>query len=221
EEPIPLRLERPVVDGLGLGHFAPRPPRALALQLQALALLGVLGAADLLGRGDPDLDIVKARALGLVAASEIDHYSSTSSVVPSVTFNPSAWSSFTSTLKDSGIPGFGRFCPFTIASYTRLRPFTSSDLTVRISCSVCAAPYSAAVAGRPVASSTSAGLSLARTFSISFAPAFSPAFSAADRLLASAASSFAACTSCSIRYCASSRSASSFPASLRKSSIWR
>src|SRR2546421_7383489 len=141
EEPIPLRLERPVVDRLGLGHFAPRPPRALALQLQALALLGVLGAADLLGRGDPDLDIVKARALGLVAASEIDHYSSTSSVVPSVTFNPSACSSFTSTLKDSGIPGFGRFCPFTIASYTRLRPFTSSDLTVRISCSVCAAPY--------------------------------------------------------------------------------
>src|SRR3989454_925272 len=141
EEPIPFRLERPVVDRLGLRDFAPRPPRALPLELQALALLGVLGAPDLLGRGDPDLDIVKARALGLVAASEIDHYSSTSSVVPSVTFNPSAWSSFTSTLKDSGIPGFGRFCPFTIASYTRLRPFTSSDLTVRISCSVCAAPY--------------------------------------------------------------------------------
>ena len=48
---------------------------------------------------------------------------------------PSACSSFTSTLNDSGMPGSGRFCPFTIASYTRLRPFTSSDLTVRISCS--------------------------------------------------------------------------------------
>src|SRR5439155_419991 len=128
EEPIPFRLEGAVVDGLGLGDLAPRPPRALALQLQPLAFLGVLGTPDLLGRGDPDLDIVKARALGLVAASEIDHYSSTSSVVPSVTFNPRACSSFTSTLKDSGIPGFGRFCPFTIASYTRLRPFTSSDL---------------------------------------------------------------------------------------------
>src|SRR3989449_1531727 len=104
EQPIPFRLERPVVDRLGLRDFAPRPPRALPLELQALALLGVLGAPDLLGRGDPDLDIVKARALGLVAASEIDHYSSTSSVVPSVTFNPSAWTSFTSTLKDSGIP---------------------------------------------------------------------------------------------------------------------
>src|SRR5437870_6292938 len=90
EQPIPFRLEGAVVDGLGFGDFTPRPPGALALQLQALALLGVLGAADLLGRGDPDLDIVKARALGLVAASEIDHYSSTSSVVPSVTFNPRA-----------------------------------------------------------------------------------------------------------------------------------
>src|SRR5207237_9025465 len=67
------------------------------------------------------LPIFKARALRLVAASKVDHYSSTSSVVPSVTFNPSAWSSFTSTLKDSGIPGFGRFCPLTIAKGQNLR----------------------------------------------------------------------------------------------------
>src|SRR5262245_65376555 len=43
EQAIPFRLERPVVDRLGLGDFAPRPPGALALELQALALLGVPG----------------------------------------------------------------------------------------------------------------------------------------------------------------------------------
>src|SRR5882724_8005886 len=147
KQPVPFRLEGPVVDGLGLGDLAPGPPGALALQLEALALLRVARAADLLRGGDPDLDIIEARALRLAPASEVNHrvspspYSSTSSVVPRVTFNPRAWSSFTNTLKDSGMPGFGRFCPFTMASYTRLRPFTSSDLTVRISCSVCAAPY--------------------------------------------------------------------------------
>src|SRR5438034_1223267 len=147
EQPIPFRLEGPVVDGLGLGYRPPRPPGPLALQLEALALLRVARPADLLRGGDPDLDIIEARALRLAPAPEINHrvspspYSSTSSVVPRVTFNPRAWSSFTNTLKDSGMPGFGRFCPFTMASYTRLRPFTSSDLTVRISCSVCAAPY--------------------------------------------------------------------------------
>src|SRR6266567_3615402 len=75
KEPIPFGLEGAVVDRLGLGDLAPRPPRALALQLQALALLGVLGPPNLLRRGDPDLDIVKAGALGLVApsATEIDH----------------------------------------------------------------------------------------------------------------------------------------------------
>src|SRR5437773_1864579 len=147
EQRIAFRLEGPVVDGLGLRDLAPRPPGTLALQLEALALLGIARAPDLLRGGDPDLDIVEARALRLAPAPEINHrvspspYSSTSSVVPRVTFNPRAWSSFTNTLKDSGMPGFGRFCPFTMASYTRLRPFTSSDLTVRISCSVCAAPY--------------------------------------------------------------------------------
>src|SRR5207249_1246684 len=124
EQPVPLRFEGAVVDGLRLRHLAPRPPGALALQLEALTLLRVAGAPDLLRGGDPDLDIIEARALRLAPASEINHrvspspYSSTSSVVPRVTFNPRAWSSFTHTLKDSGMPGFGRFCPFTMASYT-------------------------------------------------------------------------------------------------------
>src|SRR5437667_3724279 len=70
EQPVPLRLERAVVDGLGLGHLAPRPPGPLALQLEALALLRVARPADLLGRGDPDLDVIEARALRLAPASE-------------------------------------------------------------------------------------------------------------------------------------------------------
>jgi len=39
-----------------------------------------------------------------------------SSLLPSVTDSPSDWSSLTSTLNDSGMPGSGRFSPFTIAS---------------------------------------------------------------------------------------------------------
>src|SRR5213593_5228961 len=73
EQAVPLRLEGAVVDGLGLRHLAPRPPGALALQLQTLALLGVARAPDLLWGGDPDLDIVEARALWLAPAPEIDH----------------------------------------------------------------------------------------------------------------------------------------------------
>ena len=77
EQAVLLRLERPVVDGLGLGHLAPRPPVAHAGHLQPLALLGVLGAADLFGRSDPDLDEVERRCAGVAHAAEINHdYSS-------------------------------------------------------------------------------------------------------------------------------------------------
>ncbi len=48
EETVLLRLERPVVDRLRLGDLAPRPPGALPLELQALALLGIARAPDLL-----------------------------------------------------------------------------------------------------------------------------------------------------------------------------
>src|SRR5207253_11024163 len=73
EQPVALRLERPVVDGLGLGDLAPRPPGPLALQLEALTLLRVARAPDLLPGGDPDLDVIEARALRLAPAPEIDH----------------------------------------------------------------------------------------------------------------------------------------------------
>src|SRR5262249_9041047 len=49
EQAVFLRLERAVVDGLGLGDFAPRPPAAEPLELETLALLRVLGSTDLLG----------------------------------------------------------------------------------------------------------------------------------------------------------------------------
>src|SRR5439155_710219 len=49
EEAVLLGLEGAVVDGLGLGDFAPAPPAPQALQLEALALFWIFGTADLLG----------------------------------------------------------------------------------------------------------------------------------------------------------------------------
>ena len=49
EQAVLLGLERAVVDGFGLGDFAPRPPGAQAGHFQPFALLGVLGSANLLG----------------------------------------------------------------------------------------------------------------------------------------------------------------------------
>src|SRR5205823_14581373 len=45
------------------------------------------------------------------------------------------------TLNDSGVPASSELSPFTIDSYIQVRPYTSSDLTVRSSCKVYAAPY--------------------------------------------------------------------------------
>ena len=49
EQAVLLGLERAVVNGFGLGDFAPRPPGAQAGHFQPFALLGVLGSANLLG----------------------------------------------------------------------------------------------------------------------------------------------------------------------------
>src|SRR6267142_4622126 len=74
-------------------------------------------------------------------------YSAASDVVPGPTLElcrstlrPSERISLTSTLNDSGIPASNVSSPRTIASYTLVRPATSSDFTVSISCSVYAAP---------------------------------------------------------------------------------
>src|ERR1700726_5293969 len=77
-------------------------------------------------------------AFGYSAASEV--------VVPPTlelcrsTLRPSERISLTSTLNDSGIPASNVSSPRTIASYTLVRPATSSDFTVSISWSVYAAP---------------------------------------------------------------------------------
>src|SRR5207244_1527019 len=78
EKAVLFRLERSIVDRLRLGDLAPRPPGALALELQALTLLGVTRPPDLLGARDADADIVEARALGLAPAAKINH------VIPSI-----------------------------------------------------------------------------------------------------------------------------------------
>src|SRR5262249_24393895 len=57
------------------------------------------------------------------------------------TLRPSERISLTSTLNDSGMPASNVSSPRTIASYTLVRPATSSDFTVSISCSVQAAPW--------------------------------------------------------------------------------
>src|ERR1700688_3751326 len=73
-------------------------------------------------------------------------YSAASEVVPPTlelcrsTLRPSERISLTSTLNDSGIPASNVSSPRTIASYTLVRPATSSDFTVSISWSVYAAP---------------------------------------------------------------------------------
>src|SRR5206468_2099764 len=53
----------------------------------------------------------------------------------SSTSRPSDCSSLMSTLNDSGSPDSSEYSPLTIDSYMRVRPTTSSDLTVRNSCS--------------------------------------------------------------------------------------
>src|SRR5690606_10574337 len=48
EQAVLLGLERAIVDRLGLGDLTPRPPVALSLHLEPLALLGIARPPDLL-----------------------------------------------------------------------------------------------------------------------------------------------------------------------------
>src|SRR5687767_4383146 len=73
EEAILLGLERAVVDGLGLRDLAPRPPVPPAAHLDPLALLGILGPTDLLGRRDANLNEIEIRAARLARATEVNH----------------------------------------------------------------------------------------------------------------------------------------------------
>src|SRR6185369_16896498 len=85
---------------------------------------------------------------GAFAAPRRYHHSAASAVPPAgtclelcrSTLRPRERISLTSTLKLSGIPASKVSSPRTIASYTLVRPATSSDFTVSISCKVYAAP---------------------------------------------------------------------------------
>src|SRR5882672_8669003 len=86
--------------------------------------------------GVPDHDLYAAAVPGFFgsAASTAGAFSISS------TSRPSDWSSLISTLNDSGSPDSREYSPLTMLSYIRVRPTTSSDLTVRNSCSEYAAP---------------------------------------------------------------------------------
>ncbi len=132
EQAFALRLEGTIVDRLRLFDFAVRP------------------GADHFGRCQADTDGIKlfvltllfqnfekifqdgvSRSVSLRGGREGNPQSCSSSMLI-----PSERISLTSTLKDSGIPGSMRWSPSTMFLYMRVRPFTSSDLTVNISCKV-------------------------------------------------------------------------------------
>src|SRR5262249_31033280 len=103
---------------------------------------------DLLGRSQRDLDrvevlqrgrpICKGKRFHLFAPFNV--YEQIHRLISS-TSRHSDCSSRTRTLNDSGRPGSAGTSPLTMASYACERPSTSSDLTVRSSCSVYEAPY--------------------------------------------------------------------------------
>src|SRR5262249_35164824 len=87
------------------------------------------GSAPMSGRFRPDMEQKAYSAASEVGAGPILELCRS-------TLRPSERISLTSTLKDSGIPASNVSSPRTIASYTLVRPATSSDFTVSISCSV-------------------------------------------------------------------------------------
>src|SRR6185437_15958542 len=104
EQAVLLRLERPVVDRLGLENFAPGPPVTQAGHCKPLALLGVLRAADLLWRGDPDLDVVERRRARLARIAKINHSLLPAPVAAAVTL--SGDEAVTLGVHPGGEPGF-------------------------------------------------------------------------------------------------------------------
>ena len=149
EQAITFRLEGPVVDGFWLLDLAERPAadlfRAGDGNLDLVKRLGLGGRREeihhfvrhLLSSVSPP-----ARGKGWgwaecgVGKTGGEAGYSTSSLLCSWTLRPSDRISLTSTLKLSGIPASNVSSPLTMASYTLVRPTTSSDLTVSISCKV-------------------------------------------------------------------------------------
>ena len=138
EQAVTLGLEGTVVDGLGLLHFAEGP------------------GTDFLGRCQADLDGIEM-LIGLDLFEQVEqrfhddsflngdatrgtreggHRSALPGQPRSSSISiPSERISLTSTLNDSGMPASMACSPLTMFSYTLVRPCTSSDFTVSISCS--------------------------------------------------------------------------------------
>src|SRR5690606_29309693 len=165
EEPVPLWLEGAVVDGLGLLHLAVGPLADLlrrrehdadrAERARVLRLLeeveDVLHVGFLsLALGLPYARLVSPKAYAPPTFSATSRASAarpagTDGAVSALrgalgssissTLRQSDCSSLSSTLNDSGRPASSTCSPLTIDSYMRVRPRTSSDLTVRNSCS--------------------------------------------------------------------------------------
>ena len=127
EQPVAFGFERPVIDGFRLLDLAVGP-----------RLHQVRGSQRNTNSAEAQ------RVLGFFEETQkIFHDALTSpywSSSTSSTFSARLWSSRIMTLKDSGKPGSSTFSPLTMASYIRVRPATSSDLTVSISCRLYAAP---------------------------------------------------------------------------------
>ena len=127
EQAVAFGFERPVIDGFRLLDLAVGP-----------RLHQIRGSQRNTNSAEAQ------RVLGFFEETQkIFHDALTSpywSSSTSSTFSARLWSSRIMTLKDSGKPGSSTFSPLTMASYIRVRPATSSDLTVSISCRLYAAP---------------------------------------------------------------------------------
>ena len=121
---IPFGLERPVIDRLWLFYLTIGPGknffRACNRNLNRIESLWWCVGAEYIGNI-------------LVHGLSAPQYSLESR---SSTLRPRDLISLTNTLKLSGIPASKLSSPRTMDSYTLVRPATSSDLTVNISCKV-------------------------------------------------------------------------------------
>src|SRR5690606_8497344 len=140
EQAVALRLEGTVVDGFRLVHFTEGPGTDHLRRSQTdtdrieLFLTLVFQQIQQVFQG-----LSSSRTCGS-RAEPAPHGGACYSVSSSMSM-PRERISLISTLKDSGMPASMRRSPSTLVLYILVRPFTSSGLTVSISCRVEAAPW--------------------------------------------------------------------------------
>ena len=136
EQTVSFRLECPVIYSLRFFNFSPGP-RDYILRRSQRNLDGTK-SYRVLRLLEKTIDIFHWIKLPLFLRFSVKESVYTFSINSTSIARPC--NSLTSTLKDSGRPGSRVCSPFTIASYILVLPATSSDLTVRNSCSAWAAP---------------------------------------------------------------------------------